>query len=64
MKIGDTIVVDLTRETEKERVGETERGGQVGERVRVDAKDTVAREDTTAGQTLEVDLGPNHLMYE
>jgi acyl dehydratase len=64
MKIGDIIVVDLTRETEKERAGGTERGGQVGEKVRVDARDTVAREDTIAGQTLEVDLGPNHLVYE
>ena len=40
MKKGD-IVTDLTG-TEKERVGETERGGQVGERVRLDVRDTVA----------------------
>lgn len=63
MKKGD-IVIDPTRETEKERVGETERGGQAGGRVRVDERDTVAQEDTTVGQTLEADLDPNHLMYE
>ena len=62
----EDIAIDLIRETEKGRVGGTERGGQIGGRgrVRVDARDTVAQEDTTVGQTLEVDLGPNHLIYE
>ena len=63
----EDIAIDLIRETEKGRVGGTERGGQIGGRgrVRVDARDTVAQEDTTVGQTLEADLGPNHLiMYE
>ena len=45
-------------------MGETERRGQVGETVRLDVRDTVARGDITVGQTLEAGLGPNHLMHE
>ena len=54
----------ITELTEKERVGETERGGQVGERVKADTRDTLAQEDITVGQTLEADLVPNHLVHE
>ena len=51
----------VTELTEKERVGETEREGQVGERAKADVRDT---EDTSVDQTLEADLDQNHLMYE
>ena len=62
MKTGG-IDVDL-KETEK-RVRETEREGQVGERVRLLAtRDTVARGDAAIDQTLEVGLVPNHLVCE